>query len=174
MKESRQRRRPAFLWQGLFILLPVFVLALVGLLSLRQDRLLAEQEAKQRAQQMADDLAGKIRDALTAVSGLPQTTNWFDLSTADAVDTNFIFEIDEFARLIFPPDYPAVPIPRAPDETKLSAEQQRLFHSAHAAEFRERNAAVAVRAYRQFLASKPPSEFDAANLGLALLLLKQG
>ncbi|MHB8520491.1 MAG: hypothetical protein ACYDH9_07020 [Limisphaerales bacterium] len=49
MKEFHQRRPPTFFWQGFFILLPVCVLAIIGLLSLRQDRVLAEQEAKQRA-----------------------------------------------------------------------------------------------------------------------------
>jgi len=40
-------RKPSFLWQGILILLPVVVLTVVGLYSLRQDRLLAEQDAKE-------------------------------------------------------------------------------------------------------------------------------
>ena len=37
--------RPSFFWQGLMILLPVAVLAVVGLYSLRQDAQAAEQAA---------------------------------------------------------------------------------------------------------------------------------
>jgi signal transduction histidine kinase len=39
--------KPSFLWQGILILLPVAVLTALGLYSLRQDRLLAEQDAKE-------------------------------------------------------------------------------------------------------------------------------
>lgn len=50
-------QRPRFFWQGWLAVLPVLVLAGLGLLFLRQDRRLAEQEARQRAQEIARQLS---------------------------------------------------------------------------------------------------------------------
>jgi signal transduction histidine kinase len=59
----------SFLWQGILILLPVGVLTVLGLYSLRQDRLLAEQDAKERgaatATQMAQSVAHELAQQLT-------------------------------------------------------------------------------------------------------------
>jgi hypothetical protein len=52
-------RPPRFLGQALLIVLPVVVLTVVGLLSLRQDRLLAEQEARERAGRLAQEAANR-------------------------------------------------------------------------------------------------------------------
>jgi len=57
MTSPRANRRPVFYWQAVLILLPVVVLASVGLVSLRQDKLLAEQEAREQAQAIAGPLA---------------------------------------------------------------------------------------------------------------------
>ena len=57
MTHRRLNRKPTFLWQAALILLPVVVLAVLGFLSLRQDRLLAEQEAREQAQAIAGPLA---------------------------------------------------------------------------------------------------------------------
>jgi signal transduction histidine kinase len=51
----------SFFWHTLLILVPVAALAVFGLLSLRQDRLLAEREAQERAQALADSLARDCR-----------------------------------------------------------------------------------------------------------------
>src|SRR6266536_583095 len=47
-------KKPTFLGQALLILLPVLVLLLVGLTSLRQDKILAHREAAQGARRLAD------------------------------------------------------------------------------------------------------------------------
>jgi hypothetical protein len=60
MAGTRVQRKPKFLWQALLILLPVVALAIVGALSLRRDRILAQHEATQRAQGIADDLLPRI------------------------------------------------------------------------------------------------------------------
>src|ERR1051326_311720 len=52
----RSNRKPTFLWQAILITLPVAVLAAVGLVSLRQDKLLAEKEAREPAQATARPL----------------------------------------------------------------------------------------------------------------------
>src|SRR3984957_6619587 len=64
----------SFLWQGILILLPLGVLTVVALYSLRQDRLLAEQDAKDRgaaiavriAQSATHELDQQLRDYRTA------------------------------------------------------------------------------------------------------------
>ncbi|HZM04772.1 MAG TPA: HAMP domain-containing sensor histidine kinase [Candidatus Saccharimonadales bacterium] len=61
---SEPSRKQSFFWQAILILLPVAVLTVLGLFSLRQDRVLAEQEAIQRGQSIAGRLADHIRGAL--------------------------------------------------------------------------------------------------------------
>ena len=60
----KTRRKPNFFWQGLLLVLPFLVLAGFGIVSLRKDRLIAQQEAIQRAQAVADALLPKIWDAI--------------------------------------------------------------------------------------------------------------
>lgn len=57
MANPLPNRKPTFRWQAALILLPVFVLAGVGFFSLRQDRQLAEQEARERARTVIDLVA---------------------------------------------------------------------------------------------------------------------
>ena len=97
-------RKPAFLWQGLLIVLPVGVLAVVGLFSLRQDKILAQHEATERAQAIADDLLPKIWNELTATND----SNRFK---------HHSFQIDQTGELIFPP--PFDPVPRPVNSTEL-------------------------------------------------------
>jgi len=54
---ARGKRGPVFVWQAALILLPVALLAGVGFYYLEQDRRLAEDEARERAQVMARELA---------------------------------------------------------------------------------------------------------------------
>ena len=94
------QRRPTFFWQAALILLPVAVLAVMGWYSLRQDKILAEHDAKERAQTIADDLLPKIWDELTA---------------KPSDDTNHpSFQVDDSGQLIFPPPYQPVPMNREP------------------------------------------------------------
>src|SRR5260370_23171934 len=67
--------QPAFVGQALLILLPLLVLAVVSALSLRQDRILAEHEAAERAQAIADEILPKI---------------WNEIFQDDRFHTNYI------------------------------------------------------------------------------------
>src|SRR5256886_3318412 len=60
MPGPRPSRKPTFFGQAVLILLPVVVLAAMGFFSLRQDRLLAEQEARERAAAVAGPLAREL------------------------------------------------------------------------------------------------------------------
>jgi len=62
MDRTNSGRRPSFFWQGLMIILPVLVLAVVGLYSLRQDEQAAEQAARKRAADSAQSLARAVGD----------------------------------------------------------------------------------------------------------------
>jgi signal transduction histidine kinase len=57
---KHSRRKQHLFWQGLLILLPMGVLAAIGLGSLAQDRALARSELQQRAEQLANDFAREL------------------------------------------------------------------------------------------------------------------
>src|SRR5215471_13731911 len=99
--------RPAFLWQALLIVLPVVTLAAVGFFSLRQDKILAEHEAAERAQTIADDLLPRLRAALSALGNPGQSSSR-------------IFEIDDAGQLLFPPCAAPIPRPRPFELAKLT------------------------------------------------------
>ena len=61
MANQNRNQQPKFFWQGAGILLPVVVLAVAGLVSLRQDEHAAEQDARERAAQGAASLARAMR-----------------------------------------------------------------------------------------------------------------
>ena len=63
MAGARIQRKPSFLWHGILILLPVAVLGLVSLASLRQDEQAAEQDARQRAAESIQSLSRAVRSA---------------------------------------------------------------------------------------------------------------
>jgi len=161
MDGTRTQRKPTFLWQALLILLPVVVLAVVGALSLRQDRLLAQQEATQRAQAIADDLLPHIWGELTA--------------RTDANGSNRLaFQTGQAGRLIFPPPCELVPTPQPFNLAALTAEQARLWQTLRRAE-REGSVFAESETYRAFLASNPPDNFAAvASYGLGMALVWQG
>src|ERR1051325_8647608 len=57
-------RKPAFLWQGILILLPVVVLAAMGVFALRADKGVAKTQAVQLAQAVADSLMPELLNQL--------------------------------------------------------------------------------------------------------------
>jgi signal transduction histidine kinase len=156
MARPRTQRKPTFLWQALLILLPVVVLAVVGSLSLRQDRILAEHTATECAQAIADDLLARVWAELSA------------LANASGASRD-IFQIDEAGQLVFPPPHETVPQPQPLDLTELTPEQARLWQDARATHSYARP--LAVETYRAFIAANPPRRFAAAahyELGLLL------
>src|SRR5260370_35947439 len=119
---SGRGRRPTFLWQGLLILLPVLVLATVGFFSLRQDKTLAQRDAAEKAQAIADELAQKLWAALAEQKD-DQRFRYFEISTT--------------GELVRPPPYaPCSLPPLTPSE--LSQEQCRPWAAAQPAERDER------------------------------------
>src|SRR5690348_12959233 len=158
MAEFGYQRRPTFWWQAALLLLPVGVLAVVGFLSLRQDKLLARQEAVQRADSLVQELASQI---------------WLEL-TRPAPDNPHQFKVNQAAQLVFPPPFDPNPTPHILAPSALSPAGLRLWQAAQQTEAAGREPAQAITAYRDFLQVNPPGDFAAAaHYALGLLLAKQ-
>ena len=164
MAGPRTSRKPTFFWQGMLILLPVAVLAAIGWASLRQDKILAEHDARERAQVIADDLAAKIWNELTS-----KESSFLDPSNGPA------FEVDQTGQLVFPPPGSTVPTPKPFDLAELNAEQRRLWLKLQGAGADQQNSEALIQAAEDFIGSHPPERFAAAaGYNLALVLARQG
>jgi signal transduction histidine kinase len=154
------QRKPKFFWQAALILLPVIVLSVMGWFSLRQDKILAEHDAKERAQAVADDLLPKI---------------WNELTANPSDDTNHpSFQVDDNGQLIFPPPYQPVPTPKPFDLAELNIEQTQLWQKLHNADATSQNFETLAQGCKDFIDSKPPENFAAsASYDLGLLLARQ-
>src|SRR4029077_15395774 len=64
MSGVRTPTRPTFFWQGVLIMLPVIVLALVSLASLVRDEKVAEEDARRRAAANVQSLARTVRSTV--------------------------------------------------------------------------------------------------------------
>ena len=144
MAQTQRRAERSFFWQGTLIVLPVVVLAAIGGFSLRQDRLLAQHEAAERAQTMADGLAPII---------------WAELLRTNASAQDFGFKTDAGGELIYPQPYALLPVPQVLDLHELSGEQAQLWRWARRAESRDPGREEAITAYRKFLDLGPPAPF---------------
>jgi len=169
MSNTRNKQRTSFLWQGLLILLPVAVLAAVGLFSLRQDRLLAEQEARERAQRLADDLVEQVWAVLVE----PGTSTSAPEQGAHGTDSNeVVFRVTSAGALVFPKP-PAPLMPQPLDTSMLTVEQARLWQTARNSEFGASETNAALKAYQEFLETRPPESLAAiAEFSRGLLFLK--
>src|SRR5689334_13257367 len=101
MSAARPQRKPTFRRQAALILLPVLVLAAVGWMSLRQDKILAEHDARERAGVMANELIPEIQRTLGSAP-------------------SFSFRVNEAGQLLFPPSRAPVPAPRPFDVSVLN------------------------------------------------------
>lgn len=190
---------PTFFWQGVLILLPVAGLACFGLYSLRQDRVLAEQDARDSAQVLAErlaqaistDAAQQLRDYREANFAL-QGNRSADLglshssggSQTEGAEWQRIKEWQqanpEIDLATLPPtdanDYveaqPEMMPPQPPDWlVQLNSNQQQLWQAAKETEFNARDFSATQRAIEDFLAAKPP-EGARANAEYLLLMAK--
>ena len=197
MNRRESKGKPTFFWQPVFILLPVVGLACFGLYSMRQDRLLAEQEARDSGQVLAQQLAQafgtetvKLLREYVDVNGTLDysRTTLFGWSTwggsvqqeNDARQQMVAWqqanpEID-LTRLppaqVYLKFQPSPPEPQAAEWlARLSPEQEQLWESAQKAQFADEGSLVAQSALQKFIDSKPP-EGAHANAEYLLLLAK--
>jgi signal transduction histidine kinase/tetratricopeptide (TPR) repeat protein len=156
---KKGEQKPKFFWQATLVLLPVMVLAGVAFFSLRQDKRLAQSEAAERAQSIADELMGRVRSLIS------QTSTNDDSYYVSA------FEVDTAGQLVFPPPRPDWPLPQELELSVLDPEQARTWQAARNLEIQHTNLASAEQCYSNFLASNPPKRFAASgNYARALLL----
>src|SRR5947208_16509739 len=132
MASRDSHRKPTFFWQAALIVCPVMVLAAVGFLSLRQDRLLAKKDAEERAQSLADELAVRV---------------WQSLSASNRHDHSFRADTD--GNLVFPPPVVELPSPKPLPLTDLSPEQLGLWNNLKQTEYRGENR-TNIEIYEQF------------------------
>jgi signal transduction histidine kinase/tetratricopeptide (TPR) repeat protein len=151
--------KPTFLWQAVLILLPVAILAAIGWISLRQDKALAEQDARQRAQAIADQLLPTLQTELLA-------------PPANQSSNDITIQVDDWGRLVSPPPCDPTPAPKPLSLAELSPEQARLWAVAYS--INNDSLADAITACRQFIDLNPPKRFSAvAQFQVGVLLLQQ-
>ena len=161
MFNSRPKPKPTFLGQGLLIVLPVLVLAGVGLYSLRQDSLLAHVDAAERANQMAETLLPQLWGSLNSDKSEPQ------------LGGSHSIQVDLASRLIFPAQVAPWPVPKPYSISLLNDEQASLWRMAQACD--PGKPVEAATLHRRFLSLLPPKHFTAgATYSLASILATQG
>jgi signal transduction histidine kinase len=167
MTAPRANRKPGFFWQGFLIVLPVVLLAGMACLSLRKDKMLAQREASERAQLIADDLLPRIWAAIT-------NSNPSDPGGHSNFLEHYLFQASPRGQLVFPPPY-SLPAPNPLNVAELNSSQAQLWLLVQGAQAAAGDPDAAVRAYREFIASTPPENFAAvAHYGLGLHLAQQG
>jgi signal transduction histidine kinase len=159
MSGARVHRKATFFWQAVLILLPVAVLTAIGWASLRQDRILAEHDAREQAQALADQL-------------VPTMWTQFTASPGNESSNEVVLRLDASGALVFPPPCDPAPVPAPLAATELPPEQAGLWAESQIT--RTNTLADAVAACRRFIDSNPPERFAAAaHYQLALFLLQQ-
>jgi signal transduction histidine kinase len=161
MSGARSQRKPTFRRQAALILFPVLVLAAVGWMSLRQDKILAEHDARERAGVIANDLIPEIQGRL---------------ATKNPNSPSFTFQVNEAGQLLLPPPRALVPAPRPLNVNELNATQAQRWLKLQRANDTAPEIDLAIQAVKDFVDSNPPENFAAAayyNLGLLLARQKQ-
>ena len=148
----------SFFWQGLLIVLPVGVLAAFAFFALRQDKAIALQEARDRAQEIAEGLLPRIATALT-----PDLTN---------PRLSKCFLVNSSGDLVFPPPTTDVPDPAPFELANLTAEQARLWQKTQASNGDNQQI---IDALSDFIATDPPPQLaGAAAYRVGMLLSELG
>lgn len=156
--KSHPRRQAGFFKQALLIALPLVILSAVALYSLRLDRAAIEQDARERAQALAPELAQLMGQSISKqLHDLPDR-----LPQGLIINGQILFPID-YPRLPAPPDWPA----------QLKSEQMKLWRTAEEALFQKRDPGATRNALAAMRTAGLP-EAALANVGFSLLLLESG
>jgi hypothetical protein len=134
MTGLRPNPKPRFLWRAILIVLPVVVLASVGALSLRQDRLLAGKEANEQASQLADALLLEVAEVIAARFASALALAQAPDALVDADRKTIAIQITAEGDLLHPPRL-SDPVPQPLDPADLDPEQGDLWQRARVAQF---------------------------------------
>jgi signal transduction histidine kinase len=164
-------RQPGFLLQGTLILLPALLLAGAGFYSLRQDRVLAEHEARAQARRIASDVTDRFVARLAGLDlAVPPEIGARPISPEDDpiarlkkspwVRSGFVMNSD--GRLLFPVPLASIPLPAPLNTAELSPTQLDVWlalEEQFAAD--SPNYAEADRLLAEFRRLAPPERFAA-------------
>ena len=174
MPNPRAKRKPTFHAQAILIVLPLVILVAVGAWSLRQDRLLAEQEARDHARQLAERLLPELTEAIAGPHTVALASAHAQASASNTAFGAVWFQVSPSGRLLKPAPV-ADPLPRPLDSAELDPALAEIWQTARRAEFRDSAADTALTSYRLFLDQSPPDEFAAAaRISVALLEAQRG
>ncbi len=161
---KRTSRKPNFFWQGVLILAPVLVLALLGVLTLLQDKQSARREAEARAAELADEAATLVWEALQS-STIDDLSVFPDFPRNTSVSPNPIWN-----RLIAFDAYGGLKRPK-PSQSALTLEplDETALHAGQIESWRARRSHVtqsasesALNEWQRFIETEPPLRFRAA------------
>jgi len=153
-------RASRFWWRGALILLPVLALAAVGGWALRQDRLVAEQEAKERAQTLADEVARRIMAAFfPQENGNPRLAQIFH--QPPRATNIYVFTWRKIDRTIGPVPINLVPTPDPLDFSLLTDLQLELWRKLDATQGSSPEGAESIKQAQTFIDTQPPRRFAA-------------
>jgi signal transduction histidine kinase len=151
----KRRRRTAFLG-GLLLALPVLVLSVFGLLSLRQDRKIIETEVRERAQTFAAEATERC---------------WKRLTMATDTDAQQ-FRVSTNGGLLVPHPIQTVPSPAPINLSAFNPKQTELWQRIEADQNASSGLTNTLDTLRAFLRTDPPAEAEArARFRLAMLLV---
>jgi tetratricopeptide (TPR) repeat protein len=160
--------------QAILIVLPLVILVAVGAWSLRQDRLLAEQEARDDARQFAERLLPELAEAIADPLSVALASAHAQTSASNPAFGSLLFQVSQSGRLLKPAPV-ADPLPRPLDPAELDPALAEIWQTARRAEFRDSAADTALTSYRLFIDQSPPNDFAAfARMSVALLEVQQG
>ncbi|MCL4178776.1 MAG: HAMP domain-containing histidine kinase [Verrucomicrobia bacterium] len=174
MPNPRPKRKPTFHAQAILIVLPLVLLVAVGAWSLRQDRWLAEQEARGDARQFAERLLPEMSEVIAGPHSAALASAHAQAPASNTAFGAVLFQISQSGRLLIPAPV-ADPLPRPLDPAELNPALAEIRQTAHRAEFRDSAADTALTSYRLFLDHSPPDDFAAAaRISVALLEAQRG
>jgi signal transduction histidine kinase len=169
-------KRPRFLWRGLLIVLPALVMAGFGLVSLRQDRLLARHQAADEAGKLATELvAFVLPTALRLDVALPVTTRPQDDPVLAAWREGLLIALlDDAGVLVHPPPF-RWPTPNPLELDTLPDDQRGRWEQACRALFQADDPLGAEVEFEALVGEGLPARFEAlARFHLFDLALRGG
>ena len=172
LNSLRRKTTTAILWQGMLLLLPLVLLACLGVVFLQRDRVLIMQEARDHCQGILDNLSRSLplafQDGMQPEPNLGYTQR--QVENRQGLGVAFL---GSESQLVYPKPYPAAPTPPLLALGNLSEEQQGLWLKAI---FKTENSSSDRAAlWDRFLALNPPESFAAiARFSRATELAQQG
>ena len=156
-------------------MLPVAILAGVGLWTLRRDRAYVEDEAKQLAKRASEEAAERLQTSFGGLLANQQMSGTKDEILSALERGPHSIAVDGKGELISPKPFSKVPNLVMEPFRGLSHAQRQFWERAEALEYQQGNIDESEKAYRKFLTLNPSTNWMArAHFALGVLLIKRG